>query len=138
MPGIPVRRDSFRHLLERGHKCKRISALEIHAAFTATWAGLLKWCVRAVHFSAHGIVHCSAGLFLLLLETLCCECKDGMCPLCCQYAQITETYAASVVVIVFSITAPLSYLANARVLGICPSSSDQHALCPLNADHSCC
>ena len=42
------------------------------------------------------------------------------------------------VVIVFSITAPLSYLANARVLGNCPSSSDQHALCPLNADHPCC
>ena len=131
MPGIPVRRDSFVISLRGGHKCKSISALDTHAAFTATWAGLLKWCVRAVHFSAHGIFQCSAGLFLLLLETLCCECKD-------HYAQITQTYAASVVVIVFSITAPLSYLANARVLGICPSSSDQHALCPLNADHSCC
>ena len=79
-------------------------------------------------------------LIPFLLDTLCCECKDGMCPLCCQCAQITQTSSAFVVVIGFSVRAPVVILGECTtfVLGIGPSSYYQHALCPLNAAHSCC
>ena len=73
-----------------------------------------------------------------LLETLCCECKYGMCRLCFQYAQIMQTSSTSVVIIVFSIGAPVVILGKCTTLGIGPSSYDQHALCHLNAAHSCC